>query len=135
MQKKQTIRNIFRRDVVYFVHYVYTNSMIKSLEHVLSKPIWFNTYILIDKMQGWVDKGIQTIGDMFNDEGHIYSLEHLKNVLHLKCDFLLFNRLKKRIQANIGTNQILADDSVRPRLPYILYNIEIVPRETNGQRN
>ena len=113
------------------VYYVYTNSTIRSLEHVLAMPIWYSTKIITVKMQSWVDKGIQTIGDMLDTEGHIYSLEYFKNILHLTCDFLTYNRLKK-IQITIGNNQISPQDNLRPRLPFILYNIEI---GTKGNKN
>ena len=128
MQKKQTIHNTFWKDVVYSVYYVYTNSTIRSLEHVLAMPIWYSTKIITVKMQSWVDKGIQTIGDMLDTEGHIYSLEYFKNILHLKN----IQSIEKKIQITIGNNQISPQDNLRPRLPFILYNIQI---GTKGYKN
>ena len=125
IQRKMTIQNTFWRDVVYSVHFILTNSTVKCLEHILSKPLWLNSNIMGEKMHSWEAKGLHTIGDMLDEDGHIFSLDYLKNILNIKCDFLFYNRLKKRIQNNIGTNHIRADDNLRPRLPYILYNIEI----------
>ena len=44
----------------------------------------------------------------------------------------MYNRLRKRIQTVIGNKRILLHDNLRPRLPYILYNIEI---GTRGNKN
>ena len=125
IQKKMTIQNSFWRDVVYSVHCIFTNPNVKCLEHTLSKPLWLNSSIMVEKKNSWEAKGLHTIGDMLNDDGHIFSLDYLRNTLDLKCDFLFYNRLKRRIQNNIGTNQIRVEDNIRPRLPYILYNVEI----------
>ena len=124
MQRKMTIQNNFWRDVVYSVYCIYTNSTFKCLEQILSKPLWLNSNIMIEKKHSWELKGILSIGDMIDEEGHIFSHEYLREILNLNCDFLFYNRLKKRIQLNIGGNQILAGDNLRPRLPCILYNID-----------
>ena len=71
-----------------------------------------------------MDKGILTIGDMIDAEGHINPIEYIKNNLEMNCDFLMYNRLKIRIQLILGNNQISQDDNIRPRLPFILYIIE-----------
>ena len=66
----------------------------------------------------------RTIGDLCDAQGQIFSIEYIQNVLELKCDFLLYNRLKRKIQMTIGNNHISIHDNVRPRLPFILYIIE-----------
>ena len=55
---------------------------------------------------------------------HIFTIEYIKNNLQLNCDFLMYNRLKIRIQLILGNNQISQNDNIRPRLPFILYIIE-----------
>ena len=74
IQKKQLLTNRFWKDVVNSIYYVYANTKIKSLEHVLAMPIWYNTKIITEKLQDWVNKGILTIGDMFDVEGQFFFL-------------------------------------------------------------
>ena len=125
LQKRQKlVSNRFWRDVVQSVYFVYNNATIKSLKHLLAMPIWYNTKIIEEKIQSWVDKGILTIGDLCDAEGQIFSIEYIQNVLKLKCDFLLYNKLKRKIQMAIGNNHISMHDNVRPRLPFILHIIE-----------
>ena len=64
----------FWNDVVQSVYFVYTNATVRSLEHLLAMPLWYNTKIIPEKMQSWVDKGILTIGDIIDAEGHIFTL-------------------------------------------------------------
>ena len=126
MQKKTTtLQNPFWRDVVYSVHCVYTKSTFKSLQQVLSVPLWLNSHIMVERIYSWETKGIYTIGDMLDKEGHILSHDYVKNNLQLKCDFLLYNRLKKRIQNSIGNLHIMSGENLRPRLPFLLYSIEV----------
>ena len=125
MKKKQTIPNQFWRDVVTSIYYVYVNSSISNLEQVFSIPIWYNTKVVTEKLQRWVDKGIMNIGDLLDTDGKIFTLEHLRNNLQLNCDFLMYNRLRIRIQTLIGNNIIQPHDNMRPRLPFILYMIEV----------
>ena len=61
---------------------------------------------------------------MIDTEGHILPLEYIRNTLQLKCDFLLHNRLKNRIQTILGKSQISIQDNIKPRSPIILYIIE-----------
>ena len=86
-------------------------------------PLWYNTKVISEKILSWFDKAILTIGDMI-DAGHIFTIEYIKNNLQLNCDFLMYNRLNKRIQLILGNNQISQNDNIRPRLPFILYIIE-----------
>ena len=67
-----------------------------------------------------MDKGI---GDLCDAEGQIFSIEYIQNVLKLKRDFLLYNKLKRKIQMAIGNNHISIHDNVRPRLPFIYYTL------------
>ena len=89
LKKKQTIGNKFWNDVVQSVYSVYTNATVRSLEHLLAMPLWYNTKIISEKIQSWVDKGILTIGDIIDAEGHIFTIEYIKNNLQLHCDFLM----------------------------------------------
>ena len=75
-RKKQTIGNKFWNDVVQSVYSVYTNATVRSLEHLLAMPLWYDTKIISEKMQSWVDKGILTIGYMIDAEGHIFTIEY-----------------------------------------------------------
>ena len=102
LQKKQAISNKFWNDVVQSVYSVYTNATVRSLEHLLAMPLWYNTKIIPEKIQSWVDKGILTIGDIIDAEGHIFTIEYIKNNLQLNCDFLMYNRLKKKKTAYLG---------------------------------
>ena len=124
LQKKQTIGNKFWNDVVQSVFSVDTNATVRSLENLLAMPLWYNTKIISEKIQSWVDRGILTNGDIKYAEGHIFTIEYIKNDLQLNCDFLMYNRLKKRVQLILGNNQISQNDYIRPRLPFILYIIE-----------
>ena len=92
---------------------------------MLAMPLWYNTKMITEKLQSWANKGMLTIGDMLDTEGQTYSIEYIQNILQLNCDFLLYNRLKKRIQLVMGNSQILPQDNIRTRLPFILYIIEI----------
>ena len=64
------------------------------------------------------------MGDLLDDDGRMISLEYINNVLQLKCDFLLYNRLRYKLEKLLGNNHIRSQDNNRPRLPYILYIIE-----------
>ena len=129
---KNTIRNVFWRDVVNSVYSVYSNANIKNIEHLLSTPLWYNSNMINDKIQSWVDKGITTVGDLLDNNGHVVSLDHIHNTIQLNCNFLLYNRLIKRTHLLLGNSQILDHNTVRPRLPYILYVIESC---TKGNKN
>ena len=124
LQRKNTIRNTF--------YFIYSNANIKSIEHLLSTPIWYNSKMISEKIQSWVDKGITSIGDLLDDNGEILSIDHIHNIMHLNCNFLLYNRIRKKIQLLIGNSQILESNNIRPRLPYILYIIEAC---TQGNKN
>ena len=132
LERKSNIRNLFWKNVIQSVYYVYTNARIGSLEQVLSIPLWYNSQMISGKIQGWIDKGIQTVGDLIDTEGHIVSLDYMKNTLQLGCDFLLYNRLKYRLDKNLGNNQISIQNNIHPRLPYMLYIFESVVK---GNKN
>ena len=93
LQKKQAIGNKFWKDVVQCVYSVCTNATVRSLEHLFAMPLWYNTKIISEKIQSWVDKGILTIGDIIDAEGHIFTIEYIKNNLQLNCEFLMYNIL------------------------------------------
>ena len=124
LERKNNILNEFLKNVVQSVYYVYRNAKIGSLEQVLSIPLWYNSQITDGKIQGWINKGIHTVGDLLDIEGHMLSLNHIENTLQLNCDFPLYNRLRYRIYKILGNNQISIQGNIRPRLPYILYVIE-----------
>ena len=85
LQKRQKlVCNRFWRDVVQSVYFLYNNATIKSLEHLLAMPIWYNTKIIEENIQSWVDKDILTIGDLCDAEGQMFSIEYIQNVLELK---------------------------------------------------
>ena len=71
LQRKNTIRNVFWRDVISSVYSVYSNANIKNLEHLLTTPIWYNSKMISEKLQTWVDKGIMTVGDLLDNDGLI----------------------------------------------------------------
>ena len=50
-------------------------------------PIWYNTQIIEGKIQSWVDKGVQSIGNLIDAEGKMYSIEYIQNVLELNGTF------------------------------------------------
>ena len=125
MQKKTSIKNKFWSDVIKSVCDVCKNASIRSIEHILSMPLWYNTQIIPNRLPKWVEMGIITIGNLLDTNGEIYTIEYLNDHLQLNCDFLLYIRLKKRISNIIGNNKISSIDNARPRLPFILYNIEV----------
>ena len=108
------------------------HSNIRGLEHLLSMPLWYNSKIINEKHQSWVDKGLLTIGDLLDDDGDMFTIEYIRGDLGLQCDFLLYNRLKIRIHQVMGNNLISTADNVRPRLPYILY---IAETNSKGNKN
>ena len=57
LQKNKKMIAVHFGEVVQPVHFVYDNSTIKILEHLLAMPIWYNTQIIEGKIQSWVDKG------------------------------------------------------------------------------
>ena len=61
-----------------------------------------------------MEKGLLTIGDLL-DTGQMYSIDHIRDVLHLKCDFLLYDKLRKRVQLTIGNNIISDFDNLHPQ--------------------
>ena len=124
LQKKSEIRNVFWKDVITSVVEVYNNSSIKSIEHLLSMPIWYNTKVIQKRIPKWTEKGICTIGDLLDENGKFLTFEYINNRLQLKCDFLLYNRLKRKIVDVIGNNLISQKDNIHPRMPFILYIIE-----------
>ena len=132
LTEKQVIPNKFWEDVFQATLEVYKNSNIRGLEHLMSMPIWYNSKIMVEKRQSWVDKGLLTIGDIFDSEGQIFTLEHIHNNLGLRCDFLFYNRLKIRIKNLVGNNQISPQDNIRPRLPFIMHIIE---SNSKGNKN
>ena len=69
---------------------------------------------------------------MIDPEGQLFTLEHIQTNLGLRCDFLFYNRLKIRIKGLIGNNQILSNDNIRPRLPFILH---IIKSNSKGNKN
>ena len=132
LQGKNTIRNTFWRDVVNSIYNIYSNASIKGVEHLLSTPIWYNSTSISEKIQSWVDKVITTIGDLLDDNGEIVSIDHIQSIMHLNCNFLLFNRIRKKIQLIIGNSQIVESNNLTRRLPYILY---IIDASTKGNKN
>ena len=125
LKKKMGIPNVFWKNVVQSIHHINMHSKIRGLEHLLSMPLWYSTKLINEKYQSWVDKGILTVGDMIDVNGEILKIEYIRGDLGLRCDFLLYNRLKLRIQQTIGNKQILPEDNIRPRLPFILYISEV----------
>ena len=73
LQKRQKlVCNRFWSDVLQSGNFVYNNPTIKSLEHLLAMPIRYNTKIIEENIQSWVDKGILTIGDLCDAEGQMF---------------------------------------------------------------
>ena len=132
LQKKLCIPNVFWKNVFQSVQYIYMHSNIRGLEHLLSMPLWYNTKIINEKHQSWVDKGLLTTGDLIDGDGDIFTMEYIRGDLGLRCDFLLYNRLKLRIQRFVGNNRISPEDNIRPRLPFILYIAEV---SSKGNKN
>ena len=132
LTEKQVIPNTFWEDVFQATLKVYKNSNIRSLEYLMSMPIWYNTKIIVEKRQSWVDKGLLTLGDIIDSERQIFALEHIQNNLGLRYDFLFYNRLKIRVNNLVGNNQISPQDNIRPRLPFILHIIE---SNSKGNKN
>ena len=119
IQRKKSIKNNFWSDVIKSIYEVCQNASIRSIEHVLSMPLWYNTQIIPNRMVGWEKMGILTIGDLLDKNGEIFTIEYLKDQLKLNCNFLLYIRLKKCISNIIGNNNISSRDNVQPRLPFI----------------
>ena len=94
--KKNTIRNEFWKDVVNSIYQLYINAKVKNQEHLLTTPIWYNSYMIAEKMQSWFDKGIRTIGDLLDGDGLFISLKYIHDIWELNCNFLFYNRLKKK---------------------------------------
>ena len=46
LQKIHAIGNKFWNDVVQSIYSVYTNATVRSLEHLLAMPLWYNTKII-----------------------------------------------------------------------------------------
>ena len=132
IHKKTCIPNIFWKNVIQSFQYLYMHSNIRGLEHLLSMPLWYNSKIISEKHQGWVDKGLLTVGDLLDDDGDMFTIEYIRGDLGLRCDFLLYNRLKIRIQQVVGNNRISTVDNIRPRLPFILY---IAETSSKGNKN
>ena len=85
LQKRQRlVCNRFWSDVVQSGNFVYNNAPIKSLQHLWAMPIRYNTKIIEENIQSWVDKGKLTIGDLCDAEGQMFSIEYIQNVLELK---------------------------------------------------
>ena len=61
-----------------------------------------------------------------------YTLQMMRDDLGLRCDFLLYNRLKVRILQIVGNNRTSTEDNIRPRLPFILYIAEISSKENKN---
>ena len=95
LQKKLSIKNTFWHGVIKSVQEVCKNASIRSIEHLLSMPLWYNAQIITERIPRWVEKGILTIGDLIDTNGEFFTIEYLDNHLQLNCDFLLYNRLKK----------------------------------------
>ena len=77
--KKQTIANKFWNDVVQSVYSVYTNATVRSLEHLLAMPLWYNTKIISEKIK----LGGQRYFDYWrymDAEGHIFTIEYIKTI-------------------------------------------------------
>ena len=62
----------------------------------------------------------------------MYLIGYIHNVLDLKCDFLLYNKFKRKISIIIGNKCILIFDNIQPRLPFILY---IKDARSKGNKN
>ena len=97
LQKISKIKNVFWRDVVQSVKSVTINAPIISIEHLLAMPLWYNSKIAEEKISSWVDKGITTISDIIDTNGDLFTLEHIQNIMLLRCDFLLYNRLYHKV--------------------------------------
>ena len=61
----------------------------------------------------------------------MHSIDHIRNDLHLECDFILYNKLKKRVQLTVGNNIISEYDNLHPQLPYILHITEVGNKGNN----
>ena len=126
LKKKQySVCNVFWREVIQSVYSIYIDANIRSLTHLTSMPIWYNTKFMEEKIQTWVDKGISSIGDLLDVNGQLLPIEYIQNVLELKCDFLLYNRIKWKLQNVLGNNNMTELDNVCPRVPFILHIIEV----------
>ena len=77
-------------------------------------------------------QGLLTVGDLIDADGDIFTMEYIRGGLGLRCDFLLYNRWKLRIQRILGDNRISPEDNIRPRLPFILYIAEV---SSKGNKN
>ena len=85
-------------------------------------PIWFNTMICDYFNKEWLTKGLIFVNDFFIDESFV-TLEYLRNVIGVKCNFLEYKIIKNKISnLKIILNN---NNSARPVFPNILNIIQL----------
>ena len=89
-------------------------SIHNQTELSMHSPIWFNPNINITFVKKWDDKGLNCLGDIFEEHGSLKTKQKLSDDFKIKFNFIDCTRLIKSIQKD-----------------YILQNIEFDRGEMN----
>ena len=97
---------------------VYNCAKYYGKDSILSIPLWYNQNVMEGKISNWSNKGLNTIGDLIGEDGEIFSIEVIQNIIQENCNFLFYIRIKRKIQDILKQHDFIWDKQT-PQLPYI----------------
>ena len=87
---------MFWRDVILACKIFYNSIWQTTERNIKEMPIWYNNRVCNYFNKKWFDNGIIFLNDLFNGENMV-SLHYLRSIKGLKCNFLEYEIIRKKI--------------------------------------
>lgn len=116
-------QNVFWKDVLYSYYTLVLNTKQMQCKHPLSINIWYNPGIEVGGSsicyKRWLSAGIVFLGDLFNQDGELYSYREFNATFNIRTNFIEFNGLIRAVRnfiQKIGSPNI-PTKSTNPLIP------------------
>ena len=111
----ESVKNSFWKDCLdafrYFAHNIHSS----SFDELLTEPIFYNPYNLIDKKPfynaKWYQKGISQITDVFNKNGKILTLKDIQDNFDIELSFVSYYGIVRSIRKYFSSLKIVQPDT------------------------
>ena len=130
---KQKTNNKFWLNAFHSWYNVLNNQVIKTNNHLLTSPIWYNIKISTEPLflPNWYSKGILTISDVLDPTGTFMSCEKLQSLYNLgSVNFLSYLRVKLNVLKFIKDHDLQEKDNLAR--PFIPNHIQIIFKSPKG---
>ena len=109
------VNNFLWRDCLDAFQSCAHNIRSSSLDELLTEPIFYSPYILIDKKpfynSNWYQKGISQMLDFFNKNGKILTLKDIQDNFDIELSFVTYYGIVRSIRKYFSSLKIVQSDT------------------------